>query len=71
MMTGTIVQTCVLFFIVYRTNWNKEVNFFSHLFYVYVASNEIHFTPKKRKKKTEDEIQLSSIFLTGMTILNR
>ena len=50
MMTGTIVQTCVLFFIVYRTNWNKEVNFFSHLFYVYVASNEIHFTPKKKKK---------------------
>lgn len=27
MMTGTIVQTCVLFFIVYRTNWSKEVNF--------------------------------------------
>jgi len=26
MMTGTIVQTCVLFFIVYRTNWNKEAS---------------------------------------------
>ena len=43
MMTGTIVQTCVLFIIVYRTNWNREVNFFSHLFYAYVASNEILF----------------------------
>ncbi|XP_065629044.1 protein DETOXIFICATION 29 isoform X1 [Quercus suber] len=26
MMTGTIVQTCVLFFIVYRTNWNREAS---------------------------------------------
>ncbi|XP_062157056.1 protein DETOXIFICATION 30-like [Alnus glutinosa] len=26
MMTGTIVQTGVLFFIVYRTNWNKEAS---------------------------------------------
>ncbi|XP_041016061.1 protein DETOXIFICATION 29-like [Juglans microcarpa x Juglans regia] len=26
MMTGTIVQTCVLFFIIYRTNWNKEAS---------------------------------------------
>ncbi|KAG2701929.1 hypothetical protein I3843_06G063200 [Carya illinoinensis] len=26
MMTGTIVQTCVLFFIVYRTNWSKEAS---------------------------------------------
>ena len=51
MMTGTIVQTCVLFFIVCRTNWNKEVNFFSHLFYVYVAPNEILFTHKTKKKK--------------------
>uniref|UniRef100_A0A2N9IRD7 Polysaccharide biosynthesis protein C-terminal domain-containing protein n=1 Tax=Fagus sylvatica TaxID=28930 RepID=A0A2N9IRD7_FAGSY len=26
MMTGTIVQTCVLFVIVYRTNWNREAS---------------------------------------------
>ncbi|XP_062158643.1 protein DETOXIFICATION 29 [Alnus glutinosa] len=26
MMIGTIVQTCVLFIIVYRTNWNKEAS---------------------------------------------
>lgn len=27
MLTGTVVQTLVLFLIVYRTNWNKEVSF--------------------------------------------
>ncbi|PSS28522.1 Protein DETOXIFICATION like [Actinidia chinensis var. chinensis] len=26
MMSGTIVQTCVLFGIIYRTNWNKEAS---------------------------------------------
>jgi len=26
MMIGTIVQTCVLFIIIYRTNWNKEAS---------------------------------------------
>ncbi|MED6109102.1 Protein DETOXIFICATION 29 [Stylosanthes scabra] len=26
MLTGTIVQTCVLFIIVYRTDWNKEAS---------------------------------------------
>lgn len=26
MLTGTVVQTLVLFLIVYRTNWNKEVS---------------------------------------------
>ncbi|KAF5443094.1 hypothetical protein F2P56_035682 [Juglans regia] len=30
MMTGTIVQTCVLFFIIYRTNWNKEASIAEH-----------------------------------------
>ena len=25
MMSGTVVQTCVLFLMVYKTNWNKEV----------------------------------------------
>ncbi|CAI9092997.1 OLC1v1028392C1 [Oldenlandia corymbosa var. corymbosa] len=27
MVTGTVVQTIVLFYIVYRTNWNKEASF--------------------------------------------
>ncbi|CAM8922169.1 unnamed protein product [Rhodiola kirilowii] len=26
MMCGTIVQTCILFRIIYTTNWNKEVS---------------------------------------------
>ncbi|KAK4263131.1 hypothetical protein QN277_028595 [Acacia crassicarpa] len=26
MMSGTILQTCVLFFMVYRTNWNNEAS---------------------------------------------
>ncbi|GMP82687.1 hypothetical protein CsSME_00036885 [Camellia sinensis var. sinensis] len=26
MMSGTIVQTCVLFWMIYRTNWNKEAS---------------------------------------------
>ncbi|KAF5450245.1 hypothetical protein F2P56_030612 [Juglans regia] len=26
MMTGTIAQTCVLFFMIYRTNWSKEAS---------------------------------------------
>ncbi|KAF7809336.1 protein DETOXIFICATION 29-like [Senna tora] len=26
MLVGTILQTCVLFFMVYRTNWNKEAS---------------------------------------------
>ncbi|KAI3433134.1 uncharacterized protein J3R85_007350 [Psidium guajava] len=26
MLTGTVVQTCVLIFMVYRTNWNKEAS---------------------------------------------
>ncbi|PNX83733.1 protein TRANPARENT TESTA 12-like [Trifolium pratense] len=26
MMSGTILQTCVLLLIVYRTNWNKEAS---------------------------------------------
>ena len=25
MLSGTVVQTCVLFFMVYKTNWNREV----------------------------------------------
>ncbi|KAH1053517.1 hypothetical protein GLYMA_08G282700v4 [Glycine max] len=26
MLSGTILQTCVLFFLVYRTDWNKEAS---------------------------------------------
>ncbi|KAF7829314.1 protein DETOXIFICATION 29 [Senna tora] len=26
MLTGTVLQTCVLFFMVYKTNWNKEAS---------------------------------------------
>ncbi|XP_030499634.2 protein DETOXIFICATION 29 [Cannabis sativa] len=26
MLSGTVVQTCVLFFMVYKTNWNKEAS---------------------------------------------
>lgn len=32
MLSGTILQTCVLFFLVYRTDWNKEVIVFSSYF---------------------------------------
>lgn len=27
MLVGTVVQTIVLFIMIYRTNWNKEVVF--------------------------------------------
>ncbi|KAF8390488.1 hypothetical protein HHK36_025014 [Tetracentron sinense] len=26
MLSGTVVQTCILFFIIYKTNWNKEAS---------------------------------------------
>ncbi|KAL5702298.1 hypothetical protein ACHQM5_027531 [Ranunculus cassubicifolius] len=26
MLSGTIVQTCILFSMTYRTNWNKEAS---------------------------------------------
>ncbi|KAK9276454.1 hypothetical protein L1049_005987 [Liquidambar formosana] len=26
MLSGTVVQTCILFYIIYRTNWNKEAS---------------------------------------------
>ncbi|KAK3041853.1 hypothetical protein RJ639_000369 [Escallonia herrerae] len=30
MLTGTVIQTLVLFWIVYRTNWNKEASIAGH-----------------------------------------
>ncbi|RVX04295.1 hypothetical protein CK203_018487 [Vitis vinifera] len=26
MLSGTVVQTCILFGMIYRTNWNREVS---------------------------------------------
>lgn len=41
MLSGTVLQTCVLFFMVYRTDWNKEV---IHVFlFIVFVSNENQF----------------------------
>lgn len=45
MLTGTVVQTLVLFWIVYRTNWNKEVNILNiaiTFFLEYLKQTKIH-----------------------------
>ena len=46
MLLGTILQTCVLFFMVYRTDWNKEVFFFFLKFRCYNVFEFWIFEPK-------------------------